>query len=82
MRSGGSAVDRARAEERRWETEVELIAERGLALPPETEPLHPSRRDDQLRWRRVALRRVHGQRVRAERRRLLRRVLTRGLWWQ
>ncbi len=76
----GSAVERARAEERRWELEVELIAEHGLALPPETEPLHPSRRDEQLRWRRVTLRRVHGQRVRAERLRLLRRVLTLGFW--
>ena len=76
----GSAVERARAEERRWELEVELIAEHGLALPPETEPLHPSRRDDQLRWRRVTLRRVRRERVRAERLRLLRRVLTLGLW--
>ncbi len=78
----GSAVDRAHAEERRWELEIELIARYGLALPPETEPLHPSRRDDQLRWRRVTLRRVHGERVRAERLRLLRRVLTLGLWWR
>ncbi len=78
----GSAVARARAEERRWEIEIELIAGHGLALPPETEPLHPSRRDDQLRWRRVTLRRVHGERVRAERLRLLRRVLTLGLWWR
>ena len=84
LRSGdarrGSAVDRARAEERRWELELALIGEHGLALPPETEPLHPSRRDDQLRWRRVTLARVRGQRVRAERLRLLRRVVTLGLW--
>ena len=78
----GSAVNRASAEERRWEIEVELIGEHGLALPPETEPLHPSRRDDYLRWRRAALRRVRGQRVRAERLRLLRRILTLGLWWR
>ena len=78
----GGAVDRARAEERRWELELALIGEHGLALPPETEPLHPSRRDDQLRWRRVTLARVRGQRVRAERLRLLRRVLTLGLWWR
>ena len=78
----GSAVDRARAAERRWELELALIGEHGLALPPETEPLHPSRRDDQLRWRRVTLARVRGQRVRAERLRLLRRVLTFGLWWR
>ena len=86
LRSGDnrwrSAVERARAEERRWELELALIEDHGLALPPETEPLHPSRRDDQLRWRRVTLRRVRGQRVRAERLRLLRRVLTLGLWWR
>ena len=40
----------------------------------------PSKRDDQLRWRRVTLRRVHRERVRAERLRLLRRILTLGLW--
>ena len=78
----GSAVERVRAEERRWELEGELIAEHGLALPPETEPLHPSRHDDQLRWRRVTLGRVRSQRVRAERLRLLRRILTFGLWWR
>ena len=78
----GSAVKRARAEERRWELELALIGDRGLALPPETEPLHPSRRDDQLRWRRVTLGRVRAARVRAERLRLLRRVLTLGLWWR
>ena len=73
----GSAVDRARAEERRWELELALIGEHGLALPPETESLHPSRRDDQLRWRRVTV-----GRVRAARLRLLRRVLTLGLGWR
>lgn len=75
-----SAVDRARAEERRWELEVELIGEHGLALPPETEPLHPSRRNDQLRWRRLTLQRARRQRLRAERLRLLRRILSLGLW--
>ena len=77
-----SAVDRARAEERRWELELALIGEHGLVLPPEAEPLHPSRRDDQLRWRRVRLGHVRAARVRAERLRLLRRVLTLGLWWR
>lgn len=76
----GSAVDRARTEERRWEFELALIGERGLALPRETEPLHPSRRDDHLLWRRLALRRARRERVRAERLLLLRRVLTLGLW--
>ena len=80
--SGAGAPSTARAEELRWELELALIGEHGLALPPETEPLHPSRRDDQLRWRRVTVARVRGQRVRAERLRLLRRVLTLGVWWR
>ena len=63
----GSRVDGARAEERRWDLEVILIEEYGLTLPPEREPLHGSRRDDHLRWRREALARARRQRVAAER---------------
>lgn len=77
-----SQVDRARAEERRWELEVEMIGEFGLTLPPETEPLSESRRDDHLGWRWETLKQAQGRRVRAERLRLLRRVLTLGLWWK
>ncbi|MXY15556.1 MAG: hypothetical protein F4Y57_00715 [Acidobacteria bacterium] len=76
------AVNRARAEERRWELELALIGEHGLTLPPETEPLSPSHRADQLRWRRLTLGRARAARVRAERLRLLRRVLTLGIWWK
>ena len=85
LRTGGaksrSRVERARAEERRWELEVEMIGEFGLTLPPETETLSESRRDDHLGWRREALRQARRERVRAERLRVLRRVLTLGLWW-
>ena len=77
----GTKVERARAEERRWELEVAMIGEFGLTLPPETEPLNESRRDDHLGWRREALQQVHRERVKAERLRILRRVLTLGLWW-
>lgn len=45
----GNGVDRAKAEERRWELEVALIEEYCLTVPPETEPLKGSRRDDHLR---------------------------------
>ena len=77
----GSRIERARAEERRWELEVAMIGEFGLTLPPEKEPLNESRRDDHLGWRRKTLRQARSERVRAERLRLLRRVLTIGLWW-
>ena len=84
-RPGRAARERRRAGARRGAAlglEVALIGEHGLALPPETEPLRPSHRDDQLRWRRVTLGRSRAARVRAERLRLLRRVLTLGLWWR
>jgi len=86
LRTGGaerrSRVERAGAEERRWELEVAMIGEFGLTLPPEVEPLSESRRDDHLGWRREALRQARRERVRAERLRVLRRVLTLGLWWK
>ena len=74
---GLNRVERARAEERRWELEVAMIGEFGLTLPPETEPLNEARRDDHLGWRRKTLRQARTRRVRAER---LRRVLTLNLW--
>ena len=83
LRTGGSEgrkrVERARAEERRWELEVVMIGDFGLTLPPETEPLSEARRDDHLGWRAETLRPTRRERVRAE---WLRRVLTLGLWWR
>ena len=52
-----------------------------LTLPPETEPLDASRREDHLRWREDALTEARRELARAKRMRLLRRVLTLGLWW-
>ena len=77
----GNGVDRARAQERRWELEVAMIGEFGLTLPPEQEPLDHERRHDHLRWRTKALRRTRRIRARRERLRALRRFLTLGLWW-
>ena len=73
-------MDRARAEERRWELEVLLIEEHGLALPPESEPLQGLARDDRLRRSREALEHARRQRATAERWARLRNVLTLGLW--
>ena len=78
---GTARVERARAAERRWELEIEMIEEFGLTLPPETGPLNKSRRDTHLGWRKEALNRARRERIRAQRLRCLRRVLTFGLWW-
>ena len=75
-------VEPAMAKERRWELEIAMISEFGLTLPPETEPLEESRRDDQLQRRQSALAKAHRERVRAERLRVVRRVLTLGMWWK
>ena len=73
-----SRVDRATAAVRRWELEVAMLGDFGLTLPPETEPLDASRREDHLRWRRQAL---AAALAKARRLRWLRRVLTLGLRW-
>ena len=73
-------VERAKAEERRWELEIAMIEEFGLTLPPETTPLNAEDRETHLSWRRETLQRARGERVRAERLRVVRRVLTLGIW--
>ena len=78
----GSRIERTRAEERRWELEISMIGEFGLTLPPQTEPLEESRRDDQLQRRQSALVKAHRERVRAEWLRIVRRLMTLGLWWK
>ncbi|MDD9995585.1 MAG: hypothetical protein OXS35_07570 [Dehalococcoidia bacterium] len=82
LRTGGEAsggrVDRAKAAVHRWELEVAMLGDYGLTLPPETEPLDASRREDHLRWRREAL---AAALAKARRLRWLRKVLTLGLRW-
>ena len=82
LRTGGEAsggrVDRAKDVVRRWELEIAMLGEYGLTLPPETEPLDASRREDHLRWRKEALATAL---VKVRRLRWLRRVLTLGLRW-
>ena len=84
LRTGGdqavSRVDRALAAVRRWELETEMVRDFHLTLPPETEPLDASRRQDQLRWRQEALTHARRELSRAKQARLLRRVMTFGLW--
>ena len=78
--ASGSRTDRARASVRRWELEVAMLGDFRLTLPPETEPLDASRREDHLRWRREALAAAQRELLTAQRTRWLRRTLTLGLW--
>ena len=64
-RGEGTALEQAACRVRIMELEIAMLGEHGLTLPPETEPLHPSRRAVQLDWR---LRELAD--LRAERRRL------------
>ncbi len=80
--ASGGRVDRAKAAVRRWELEIAMLGGYGLTLPPETEPLDASRRENHLRWRRKALAEAKRALALAERMRWLRRVLTLGLWWR
>ena len=79
-RTTGGRVGRAGASVRRWELEVVMLGDFGLMLPPETEPLDASRREDHLRWRREALAAARRDLSKAKRMRWLRRTLTVGLW--
>ena len=79
IEASGGWVDRALASVRRWELEIAMLEDYGLTLPPQTEPLDASRREDHVRWRKEALRAALG---RARRLRWLRRVLTLGLRWR
>ena len=81
-RSEGSKAEQAKRRERVMELEIALIGEHGLALPPNTEPLHPSERDRYLGWRRRELADLRSERRRRVALRWLRRVLTLGLWWR
>ena len=76
--ASGGRVERAKAAVRRWELEVAMLGDYGLTLPPETEPLDASRREDHLRWRKEAL---AAALAKARRLRWLRRALTLGLRW-
>ena len=62
------------------ELEVELLEERGMTLPPETEPLRGLDRAAQLNWRRKALADIRRKRARLELLRRLRRPLSPWSW--
>ena len=80
-KASGGRVERAQVAVRRWGLEIAMLRDFHLTLPPETEPLDASRREDHLRWREDALTEARRELARAKRMRLLRRVLTLGLWW-
>ena len=76
----GDRLERAAAEERMREIEIELIEVYGLTLPPATVPWTEGDRRSQAHSRRMTLARVRGERIRAQWRRRARRWLTIGLW--
>ena len=80
--TAGSRFDRAWASVRRWELETAMLDDFHLTLPPESEPLGASRREDHLRWRKEALAAARREMSRAKRVRLMRRILTLGLRWK
>ena len=79
-RGEGTALERARTSERVMELEVEMLGSRELTLPPETEPLHPTRRAVQLGWRRRELHHLRIERARREAIEWLRSRFSLGLW--
>ncbi|MYH06290.1 MAG: hypothetical protein F4194_07410 [Acidimicrobiia bacterium] len=79
-RGEGSKTEQAKDRERVMELEIALIGEHGLALPPNTEPLHPSERERYLGWRRRELADLQSERRRRVALRWVRRVLTLGVW--
>ena len=72
--------EKAEAERRLLEIEIELIDEHELTLPPAEYPWDWFERRDETRRRTRRLAEVRLDLVRAARRRLLRRVMTFGLW--
>ena len=79
-RGEGSKAEQAKDRERIMELEIALIGEHGLALPPNTEPLHPSECERYLGWRWRELADLRGERRRRVALRWVRRVLTFGVW--
>ena len=67
-------------EARILELELAMLEERGLTLPPETEPLRGLERNAQLGWRRRALVQTRQKLSRRRALRRLRRLITLGLW--
>ena len=76
----GDRVERAMAEERMRELEIELIETHALTLPPATYQWTEGDRRSEVRSRRMTLERVRSERIRAQWRRRLRRWLTFGRW--
>ena len=73
-------LEQATCRERIMELEVAMLGEHDLTLPPETEPLHPSRRAVQLDWRMRELEDLRTERRGLELLSWLRRALTFGVW--
>ena len=80
--SDGKSLSWLVTEERILKLELAMAEERGLTLPPETQPLTGVWRNGQRRSIEAPLDRIRWARARRERLRWVRRVLTLGLWWK
>ena len=69
-------------EERLLTLELAMLEDRGLTLPPETQPLRGFGRKGQTNWRRTALQDTRRSLARRKRLRWVRRICTLGLWWK
>ena len=69
-------------EERLLMLELAMLEDRGLTLPPETQPLRGFGRKGQTNWRRTALRDTRRALARRKMLRWVRRILTLGIWWK
>ena len=76
----GATLDRTEVQEPMLETEIALVGEHELTLPPASFPWDEFDRRDKVWERTQDLKRVRAERNRALLRRWLRRVLTFGLW--
>ena len=79
-RDAGTVLNRAVAQGRMLEMEIELIGKHELTLPPRTYPWDQFDRRDQVRRREQSLEEARVERNRALLRRWLRRAFTLGLW--
>ena len=80
MRGEGTRLEQATCRVRIMELEIAMLGDHDLTLPPETEPLHPSRRAVQIDWRMRELDDLRTERRRLQMMGALRRRLTFGLW--
>ena len=79
-RHAGTRLEQVRVREEIMGLEITMIGEHELTLPPNTQALHPSQREDYLGWRRRELVRIRRERLWCELLHWMRVLLTLGRW--